>query len=188
MERKYKNIEELMNQNGDAFNDQEPLEGHFDRFAKKLENAEKKNRPLTWVRVLKAAAIVVLVFFSSLYVYEHAVVSKPEQMQSETLPQEVQEAEMYYNSMVQTRYEQIERFDFKDAEQKQLLLKELKEMDEVYGSLKNELKKHPEDEYIINAMIMHYQRKVEVLNQIINQLKRMNQNQLKNNNYEDAEI
>jgi hypothetical protein len=64
-----------------------------------------------------------------------------------------------------------------------MLLNEMKSMDSVYVSLQKELKANPNDERIINAMIEHYQTKVEVLNYIVNQLKAIrndNQNEKEN--------
>jgi len=44
-------------------------------------------------------------------------------------------------------------------------------MDSVYVQLQKELKANPGDERIINAMIEHYQTKLEVMAFIVNQLK-----------------
>jgi hypothetical protein len=55
--------------------------------------------------------------------------------------------------------------------QKVMLMKEMKSMDSVYVSLQKELKSNPDDERIINAMIEHYQTKLEVMTYIVNQLK-----------------
>ena len=62
--------------------------------------------------------------------------------------------------------------------QKQALLSELRSMDSVYVQLQKDLKANPNDERIINAMIEHYQTKVEVMSYIVNQLKAIrNENQ-----------
>jgi hypothetical protein len=46
------------------------------------------------------------------------------------------------------------------------------------STCRTELKAHPDDERIINAMIEHYQTKVDVMNYIISQLKAIrNENQ-----------
>jgi hypothetical protein len=55
--------------------------------------------------------------------------------------------------------------------QKSMLMKEIKSMDSTYVSLQKELKANPNDERIINAMIEHYQTKLEVMTYIVNQLK-----------------
>ena len=64
-----------------------------------------------------------------------------------------------------------------------MLLKEMKSMDSIYVSLQKELKANPNDERIINAMIEHYQTKLEVMTYIVNQLKTIrNENQNKTEN------
>jgi hypothetical protein len=73
-----------------------------------------------------------------------------------------------------------------NPEQKQMLDKELKSMDSVYVQLQKELKANPDDERIINAMIEHYQTKLEVMTFIVNQLKSIrNENQ---NNSKDEKV
>jgi hypothetical protein len=67
--------------------------------------------------------------------------------------------------------------------QKSMLMKEIKSMDSTYVSLQKELKANPNDERIINAMIEHYQTKLEVMTYIVNQLKTIrNGNQNKKEN------
>jgi len=64
-----------------------------------------------------------------------------------------------------------------------LLMKEMSGMDSTYVSLQKELKANPNDERIINAMIEHYQTKLEVMSYIVNQLKTIrNENQNKKEN------
>jgi hypothetical protein len=67
--------------------------------------------------------------------------------------------------------------------QKEILEKEMKSMDSVYVQLQKELKANPNDERIINAMIEHYQTKLDVMTYIVNQLKTIrNGNQNKSEN------
>jgi len=67
-----------------------------------------------------------------------------------------------------------------NAEQMEVLRNEMQNMDSVYVQLQKDLNANPNDERIINAMIEHYQTKVEVLTFIVNQLKAIrNENQNK---------
>jgi uncharacterized protein (DUF305 family) len=62
-------------------------------------------------------------------------------------------------------------------------------MDAVYENLKRDLKNNPSDERVINAMIQHYQTKVDIMNQILTQLHQVKAlNQQKSDNYESTEI
>jgi hypothetical protein len=82
------------------------------------------------------------------------------------------EVENYYIHQVNMVEGEIVNIDLvNNPGQKSILLKEMKSMDSVYVSLQKELKANPNDERIINAMIEHYQTKLEVMTYIVNQLK-----------------
>ena len=55
-------------------------------------------------------------------------------------------------------------------EEKDLLLKELDDLECIHAQLMKDLEANPGDERIINALIRHYQLKLEVMDQIIIQL------------------
>jgi hypothetical protein len=93
------------------------------------------------------------------------------------------EVENYYVHQVNMMEGEISGVELNNAEQKAMILKEIKSMDSTYVSLQKELKANPNDERIINAMIEHYQTKLEVMTYIVNQLKAIrteNQNKTEN--------
>lgn len=94
------------------------------------------------------------------------------------------EVENYYVHQVNLMESELVNIDLKNnPEQKKMLLSEIKSMDSVYVQLQKELKANPNDERIINAMIEHYQTKVEIMSYIVNQLKEIrNENQNKTEN------
>ena len=94
------------------------------------------------------------------------------------------EVESYYVHQVNMMEGEIVNIDLKNnPQQKQMLMSEMNSMDSVYVSLQKELKANPNDERIINAMIEHYQTKLEVMSYIISQLKTIrNDNQNKTEN------
>jgi uncharacterized protein (DUF305 family) len=69
-----------------------------------------------------------------------------------------------------------------------MLISELRSMDSVYVQLQKDLKTNPNDERIINAMIEHYQTKVEVMSYILNQLKAIRNENLNDTYHEKASI
>ena len=74
----------------------------------------------------------------------------------------------------------LHRTETVDEKQKAELLKEMSEMDELFVNLQKELKANPDNPVLIDAMINHYQTKIEVLNQIItnlNSIKQLNTKQ-----------
>ena len=94
------------------------------------------------------------------------------------------EAEFYYTSLISDKYQEIDRLNINDPRQKELLMMELDEMDRLFHALQKDLQTNPTDERIINAMISHYQLKLEVMSQIITQLEEVNRI---NKPYEDHE-
>jgi len=96
---------------------------------------------------------------------------------------------MYYTRLVNQKYNEINEFSFIDTAQKEMLMHELNEMDSIYENLKKDLRLNPNDDRVINAMIQHYQLKVEVMNQILGQLQQVKSiEQEKQNNYESTKI
>ena len=61
--------------------------------------------------------------------------------------------------------------DLSNPEQQEALLQEMASMDSVYRDLQKELRANPNDQRIIDAMIKHYQTKLEVMSYILDQLK-----------------
>jgi hypothetical protein len=61
-------------------------------------------------------------------------------------------------------------------------------MDSVYVQLQKDLKANPNDERIINAMIEHYQTKLEVMTVIVNQLKSIRNENLNSSENEKVNI
>jgi uncharacterized protein (DUF305 family) len=85
--------------------------------------------------------------------------------------------------------DEIKTLEFgSSAEQKEALRKELKDMDITYTQLQKELRANPNDERIINAMIEHYQTKVDVMNYILSQLKAVKNENNKNTENEDVSL
>ena len=181
-----KNIEELIRSSKDFFEEAEPSEGHLERFNRKLEirfGARTIKRSIV-PYLLKAAVVTLLVTLSSLWTWDHFIRSDRNRMSLGEVSPQYREVENYYVHQVNLMESQLVNIDLKNnPEQKEMLLSELKGMDSVYVQLQKELKANPNDERIINAMIEHYQTKVDIMSYIVNQLKAIrneNQNETKN--------
>jgi hypothetical protein len=181
-----KNIEELIRNNKDFFEDAEPSDGHFERFNRKLEI---RFQTVTIKRsivpyLLRAAVVTLLVTLSSLWTWDHFIRPENRRMTLGQVSPQYKEVENYYIHQVNLMEGEIVNVDLKNSpEQKKLLMNEMKSMDSVYVSLQKELKANPDDERIINAMIEHYQTKLDVMTYIVNQLKTIrndNQNKAEN--------
>jgi len=185
-----KDLEKIIQENRLDFDSFEPTEGHFERFEEKLLAYNKKQKSFHIGYLLKTAVVAVLVVLSGLWVYDHFIFqATPKGIALSEISPEYSEVEMYYTHLVNQRYDEILSYEFMDSTQKEMLMHELTEMDSIYDNLKNDLKTNPTDERIINAMIQHYQLKVEVMNRILAQLQQAKTiNQQKSINHESTEI
>lgn len=178
-----KNIEDIIRNNKDFFEEAEPSDGHLERFNRKLEqrfHSQKVTRSIV-PYLLKAAVVTLLITLSSLWTWDHFLRPGNSRMTLGQVSPQYKEVENYYVHQVNMMESEIVSVDMKDGSaQKTMLLKEMKTMDSTYVSLQKELKANPNDERIINAMIEHYQTKLEVMTYIVNQLKSIrNDNQNK---------
>jgi hypothetical protein len=169
-----KNIEEIISSNKEFFDGAEPSDGHLDRFTKKLEyRFHSKTKTISIVPyLLRAAVVVLLVTLSSLWTWDHFIRPGSQRMALGDVSPQYKEVENYYVHEVSLMEGEIINIDLKnDPEQKEVFLQEMKSMDSTYIQLQKELKANPNDERIINAMIDHYQTKIDVMNYILSQLK-----------------
>jgi hypothetical protein len=181
-----KNIEDIIRDNKDLFEDAEPSTGHFERFNRKLEmKFQVKGSTRSIVPyLLRAAVVTLLITLSSLWTWDHFIRPGRSRMTLGQVSPQYKEVENYYVHQVNLMEGEIVNVDLKNnPEQKALLLKEMKSMDSTYVSLQKELKANPNDERIINAMIEHYQTKLDIMSYIVGQLKTIrNDNQNKKEN------
>lgn len=158
----------------ETFNVAEPSEGHFERFREKLGPPDAV-KPHGISYYLKVAAIIVGVSVSSILIYE---ILRPDNVSKSytfgSLSEEFRDAEDYYMKTIQAKYSELEELQFEDPAQKKLILEELEEMDQLYNQLIKDFNSDPDNERVVNAMIRHYQMKIEILNNILIQLEEIN--------------
>lgn len=159
-----------------------PREGHEKRFLQKLNR--RPARSLKLRHALQLAASVAILVTSGLVIVK--LNKSGDERARQEIPAAVMEAEMYYASQVDSRVERIREFNFANAEEKAILLDELDDLDSYHQQLLSDLSANPTDERVMNALIRHYQIKLEIMDQIIMQL-----NQIKSetsDNYENETI
>lgn len=182
-------LERLISNNRHSIQDEEPLEGHFERFEARLEKASKLSRTINFRPVLKIAAIVV---FALLAVNQARIWFFPEKKETLTLGSispEYREVEFYYTNAIQMGMNQWEKLDQEGfiSESEQLAMqKEQLEFDKVYQKLQGDMKANPGDERVINAMLEYYQARMNVITLIINKLQDVKQQ--KNNKSHETSI
>ncbi len=179
-------LEKIIRDNIQEFNRQEPEKGHFDRFRQKMKKAGiPRIRKNGWIKIAAAAVVTVM---AGIGVHEliRNTTLKNMRFGAGGIP-EYREVEMYFSGQVNKRYQQIKKLDFDDPQQKKMILRELKEIDQLSEGLQEDMKANPYDERVIGAMIRHYQTKLEIMNTILDQLSCI-QNSNKNNHHESKDI
>jgi len=179
-------LERLIIDNRHLLKDDEPLEGHFERFEAKLQKASKPTRIINFRVVLKIAAIVV---FALLTVNQARMWLTPEKKESLSLgsiSEEYREVEFYYTNAIQggmSQWEKLNHEGFVSESEQQSMQKEQLEFDQMYQKLQKDLEANPNDERVINAMLEYYQARMNILTLIINKLQEVKQ-QKNNKNHE----
>jgi len=171
-------LERLILNNQHSFQNEEPLEGHFERFEARLQKASEPSRKFNFQAVLKIAAVVV---FALLLVNQARIWLTPEKKETLSLGSispEYREVEFYYTNAIQLGMSQLDKLKndglISESEQ-QIMLTEQKEFDQVYQKLLTDLKANPNDERVINAMLEYYQSRMNVISLIISKLKEVKQ-------------
>ena len=104
-------LERLILNNQHSFQNEEPLEGHFERFEARLQKASKPTRKFNFQVVLRVAAIVV---FALLVVNQARIWLTPEKKETLSLGSispEYREVEFYYTNAIQADIKQMDVFE-----------------------------------------------------------------------------
>jgi len=180
-------IERIITENLEGLNKIEPPEGHFERFQQKLK-AESKGKNFKWNTLLRVAAAVVFVFLA---VNQARIWLAPEQEQPFTLGSispEYAEVEFFYTSSIRTGLDHLNSLADEGVisrEENELMQQEFNLFESRYETLLKEMKAHPGDERVINAMIEYYQDKLSIITMILNKLQEVKQ---QNNASHETEI
>ncbi|QGY42909.1 hypothetical protein GM418_04330 [Maribellus comscasis] len=186
-------IEEIILKNLEELNDNEPQDGHFERFEAKLKSQNKKKR-ITLNVVWKVAAAVIFVLLA---VNQVAIYMSPEKLTTKianakndislaSVSEEYEEVEIYYTNAIDaglTQWNTLSNEGFISAEEQEMMDTELAEFETRFKDLQEDLAANPNDERVINAMLEYYQTKLGIINMIVNKLEEVKQQQ-KNTEHE----
>ena len=172
-------LEKTIRENKSAF-DEEPLDGHFDRFESRLDKMHGKKKP-GWKTYLQIAAglllAVLLVNQGRMYLSK----GEPEPVNLAQIAPEYAEAEFYFTSSIDKGLAQWNRL-FEEGhiskEEQKMMVAEMEEFDKMKVELEVDLKANPNDERVINAMLEYYQAKLSVITLIIEKLEDVKQQKL----------
>jgi hypothetical protein len=172
-----KPLDEYIRSNPEKFDRDEPLDGHFDRFEKKLDRLnfpmQKKHTGLLMLRIAAAVLVISLITFGALMEFR-TFSKRADRVFAAEFP-ELNEAENYYTVQLNQYYSKLERLGFNDDKnEKKQILNELSDMDRQVRVMKRDLIQNPDDERIVHAIINFYQTKLELMDMIISRTQEYN--------------
>ena len=175
-------LEDFVRQHREEFDLREPDPSVWLKINPANAPVVKEKRPMRWLRV--AAAIAVIFAGSSAGIYFLTGGNNEADLYSQELYMEMQETEAFYTMMVSDRYEELKPYLASDPLANEMLSADMEELDEVYHELKNDLKDNISNPEVIEAMVLNYRIKLEILEDLLNQLKeKENQDYEKDDSY-----
>ncbi|MDA3822200.1 MAG: hypothetical protein PF450_06260 [Bacteroidales bacterium] len=177
-------LEKYMVELRNEMDTEEPEKGHMDRFSKKLKKDDPRIRRINFRHAIQIAASIAIIMASGVVIVKSSKGSS--KVALSPVVEEFQETTTFYARQVNLKYEDISVLEFDTKQEKEMLMEELSEMDTYHKDLLKELNANPGDERVMNALIQHYQIKLQVMDQIIEQLEQVKN--IKNTQNEESTI
>ncbi|MGE5395077.1 MAG: hypothetical protein ACM3P1_10040 [Candidatus Saccharibacteria bacterium] len=171
-------LERLILNNKESILDEEPMEGHFERFEARLHKASKTSKVIQLRPLLRIAAIVVFVLLAVNQARIYLTPEKKAELTLGSISPEYREVEFYYTNAIQmgmNQWNKLSKEGYVSESEQKMMLQEQQDFDHMYQKLQEDLKANPDDERVINAMIEYYQARMNVINLIINKLQEVKQ-------------
>jgi len=186
-------LEKYIINKSEDFNDLTPDPKIWEKITDDLDMDGEKVRRFTPGKILWRVAAVIIIFIASYFF--HDMMSKRDRIQiadqegietpgSNEVLKMLEEAEAYYTARITTMQEEVYRFAASNPEIREEINLELSQLDSIYAELKKDLKDNAANEQVVEAMIQNYRIKLEILEDILNQLRKTE----KNENTETHEI
>lgn len=164
-------LEQFITENHDQFDIYDP----DDRVWKGINNRINKGRKMPSLKqVIGWAAIILVTFAASFLLQEILQPNTPAESKNRKkikieIP-ELQEAEMYYASLVDAKITEIEPLLEDQPDLGNALKNDLAELDSIYAELQNDLKDNIANDAVVEAMIQNYRLKLEILEDFLEHL------------------
>lgn len=169
-------LEKFIIENRNDFDDLVPDPAIFNRIQKR----EPETISLNWTKVLVRVAAVMVIAVTSYIFIDYMVKEDQSTMlvEKETIDpndaemvQELVEAEYYYSARINERKEEFYCLTANNTGLRDDINLELVELDHVFKDLKEDLKDNADNEEVVFAMIQNYRIKLEILEEILEQLR-----------------
>jgi hypothetical protein len=163
-------LENFVRENRTEFDTAEPNELLWDKIEQTLPH--KKLKPVIFIKYAAAIAIFMAGIYSGVFLNNKGLIAMNEKVTPEQ--EELIESEYYYTSEINERLSELKPYFAKDPQLEYDLEADLNELDEYYKSLKTDLKDNVNNEEVVEAMIHSYRMKLDILESLLQQLKKQN--------------
>jgi len=171
-------LEKYVREHREAFDVLEPGESLWQGIAKPTP----KTISMNWKTIAIRVAAVVVIFIASYFTHDWieggnhlSTTAQEKSLEKMDNVRELMEAEVFYSSQINDAKGQIVTLSGNNHELIDEINFDLIELDDVYSDLKNDLKDNGDNEEVIEAMIQNYRLKLQILEDILIQLKKSNQ-------------
>ncbi len=185
------NLQDMFNDLKGSFDTEEPRSGHRERFLDKLNSSSEDDKVVelrlkkkNWWKPLSIAASVAVLCLLAVGLYN----SNPnvDQQLAEISP-EVSNTQVYFASLIE---DQVKKLENESSPETQKIISDtmiqLKKLETNYSQLENDLLNGGNDKLILSAMITNFQTRIDLLQDVINQIETIKS--LKNYNDENITI
>ena len=165
-------LEQFISESRDQFDLHEPDE----RLWSGIESSIRPKRFLQigWKGILWRVAAVLVIFAASFslqeYLHQRKAGLASENMDLVREIPELQEAEIYYTSLLNEKITQIQPLLSEHPELGETLVQDLSELDSIYSELQEDLRDNIANDEVVEAMIQNYILKIEILEDLLKYL------------------
>ncbi len=171
-------LEQFVRKNAADFNSLEPPVMAWEVIEKELPAPKLSTVRKLWPYAWKAAAAI-LIFASAWMLNDYTDQKKSSEnhfanTETSVNPQlsELSDAEAYYTTQISSKQAELARYARQNPEIIEDLKKEFTEMDKSKAELKKDLAESNADEKVIEAIILSYRVKLEILDQMLTELRK----------------
>lgn len=167
-------LEDKIKKNRDSYDVHEPAEGHFERFAEKLDEAFPldSRRVFRWKPVLRYAATILIVASIST-ILTIRFMGGGSELQADPADPELAAVMDHYNRMADQKLQQINSCVGADEEAvkvDQIARADIAKLEEDAQALQQELKKDNSNKRILDALVNNYRTRIRLLDNILDRI------------------
>ena len=162
-------LEEFIKSNREAFDQYEPS----DKVWEQISKSKRKSKTITFTTYfLRVAAVIAVALISSVVIIKTNIFNSDELALQNDDPEllELIEAEAYYAGQVNEKMDEIRKCYVTFPEIKNEVEMDLNELEEMYNTLKTDLKENISNKAVIEAMIENNRYRLKMVDQVLDQI------------------